>query len=75
MAKFIFYKHVKVTSWVKDKYEVEAESQEEAEDLVRENDDIEDIGEFVERDMDTLLNCMSEGDYHEIYNEYGEEIY
>lgn len=75
MAKFIFYKDTRVTSWVRDRYEVEAESQEAADNLVRKAIDIEDVGKFIERDMDTLLNCMTEGDYYEIYNEYGEEIY
>lgn len=75
MAKFIFYKEVEVSSWVRDKYEVEADTQEEAEEIVRNATDIEDIGEFVSRDTDVLLDTMVETGHSEILNEYGEEIY
>lgn len=75
MAKFTFYKDTKVSSWVRDRYEIEAESQEEAEELVRNATDIEDVGEFVERDTETILEKMVEDGYSEIFNEEGEEIY
>ena len=73
MAKFTFYKDTKVSSWVRDKYEVEADTQEAAEEIVRNATDIEDVGEFIGRNIDPD-NMIEEG-YFEILNEYGEEIY
>lgn len=75
MAKFTFYKDTKVSSWVRDRYEIEAESQEAAEELVRNATDIEDVGEFIERNIETMLENMVEDGYSEIFNEEGEEIY
>lgn len=75
MAKFTFYKDVEVSSWVRDKYEVVADTQEEAEEIVRNATDIEDVGEFVSRNTDVMLDTMVETGYSEILNEYGEEIY
>lgn len=73
MAKFTFYKDIQVSSWVRDKYEVEADTQEEAEKMVRNATDIEDVGEFIDRNIDP--DNMVENGYSEILNEYGEEIY
>lgn len=73
MAKFTFYKDIQVSSWVRDKYEVEADTQEEAEKMVRNATDIEDVGEFIDRNIDP--DNMVETGYSEILNEYGEEIY
>lgn len=74
MAKFTFYRDEEVTTWIRDYYEVEAESQEEAEEIVRDADDIEDVAGWTKRDVDKIFDSMSTRGNSEIYNEYGEEI-
>lgn len=75
MEKFRFTHKIQVVGWVEDTYEIEADTYEEAEQIIREASDIEDVAEFVERDTNMLLNNLTETDTREIYNELGEEIY
>lgn len=74
MAKFKFYTDKQVTTRLRDFYEVEAESHEEAEEIVRNADDIEDVAEWTGRDHTRIYDLMSETGIGEIYNEYGEEM-
>lgn len=75
MAKFRFIKSVRVSGWLNDTYEIEADTYEEAEQVIREASHIEDVAEFVKRDTDALLDTLSEIGKCDIYNEEGEEIY
>lgn len=68
MTKFRFYQDKEVKTWVRDFYNVEAETLEEAIEYVKNMgctfDDDEckpdTRAEFIERDMDLTLNCITE---------------
>lgn len=80
MAQFRFYQDTKVTSWTRDYYTIEADSEEDAIKFIKENDmNLEDLEyynegrvKFEERDMDALLaDCEPTGVW-EIYSDGGE---
>lgn len=70
MAHFKFYQDKKVEIWVRDFYKVEAETLDEAVDLIKDaNKPLEDIEvenfgvvEFYERDMDFTMASFGEVD-------------
>lgn len=78
MAKFKFTVDREITSWVKDIYEIEAESQEEAESILENNDfDISSIDEanVVEEGLESDIDSDPFHQHVIITNEEGNEVF
>ena len=65
MDKFMFSQDTKVITWQREFFEVEANSYEEALEKVKankkeilENEDMECIGEWRDKSLDVLLECV-----------------
>lgn len=75
MAKFKFYQDTKINAWVRDYYEIEAETLEDAIDLVKganvSLDDLENKDNGVvwqERDTSLIYDTMTEEECFGVYS-------
>lgn len=75
MGKFTFTKRVQVIGWVEDTYEIEADTYEDAVQIICDASDIDDVAEFIKRDTGLLEDGLQETGKSEIYDEEGEVIY